>query len=37
MAFALLVGPVVEAGFWLLAHSPLAATELSSAPVVIGE
>ena len=27
VAFALLVGPVVEAGFWLLARSPLAVDE----------
>jgi uncharacterized membrane protein YczE len=37
VAFALLVGPVVEAGFWLLEHSPLAAPEPGAAPVVIGE
>ena len=37
VAFALLVGPVVEAGFWLLARSPLAADEPTGLPVVIGE
>jgi uncharacterized membrane protein YczE len=37
IAFALLVGPVVEGGFWLLEHSPLAVAEPGQAPVVIGE
>jgi uncharacterized membrane protein YczE len=37
IAFALLVGPVVEAGFWLLEHSPLAAPVPGAADVVIGE
>jgi uncharacterized protein len=37
VAFALCVGPVVEVGFWLLAHSPLAVPEPGEAPVVIGE
>jgi uncharacterized protein len=37
IAFALLVGPVVEGGFWLLEHSPLAAPEPALTPVVIGE
>src|SRR5205823_2520870 len=37
VAFALLVGPVVEAGFWLLAHSPLSVDEPARTPVVIGE
>ena len=37
VAFALLVGPVVEASFALLARSPLAAEEPVAAPVVIGE
>ena len=37
IAFALLVGPVVEAGFWLLEHSPLAVAEPGPAPVVTGE
>lgn len=37
VAFALSVGPVVEAGFWLLAHSPLSVDEPARTPVVIGE
>src|SRR5205814_10658740 len=37
IAFALAVGPVVEAGFWVLEHSPLAVPEPGPAPVVIGE
>ena len=37
VAFALLVGPVVEAGFWLLARSPLAVEEPGEPAVVIGE
>ena len=32
VAYALLVGPVVEAGFWLLAHSPLAVDESAVVP-----
>ena len=37
VAFALLVGPVVEAGFWVLARSPLAVEEPGQPPIVIGE
>jgi uncharacterized protein len=37
IAFALLVGPVVEGGFWLLERTPLAVPEPGAAPVVIGE
>jgi len=37
VAFALLVGPVVEASFALLARSRLAAEQPVAAPVVIGE
>ena len=37
VAFALLVGPVVEAGFWLLARSPLSLDEEAATPVVIAE
>jgi uncharacterized membrane protein YczE len=37
IAFALLIGPIVEAGFWLLAHSPLAVQEPGPPAVVIGE
>jgi uncharacterized protein len=37
IAFALLVGPVVEGGFWLLEHSQLAVPEPGAAAVVIGE
>jgi uncharacterized membrane protein YczE len=37
LAFALLVGPAVEASFALLARSPLAAEQPVAAPVVIGE
>jgi uncharacterized membrane protein YczE len=37
VAFALAVGPVVEAGFWLLARSPLSLDEEAATPVVIGE
>jgi uncharacterized membrane protein YczE len=37
VAFALLIGPVVEAGFALLAASPLAVRAPGSAPVVSGE
>jgi uncharacterized protein len=37
VAFALLVGPAVEASFALLARSPLAAELPVAAPVVIGE
>jgi uncharacterized membrane protein YczE len=32
VAYALLVGPVVEAGFWLLAHSPLSVDEATVVP-----
>ena len=35
IAFALLVGPVVELGFWLLERSPLAAPEPELEPEVI--
>jgi uncharacterized protein len=35
VAFALLIGPVVEAGFWGLRHSPLAVREVISEPEVI--
>ncbi len=34
---ALLLGPSVEAGFWLLARSPLAAPEAAETQVIIGE
>jgi uncharacterized protein len=37
IAFALAVGPVVETGFWLLEHSPLAVPEPGPAAMVIGE
>jgi uncharacterized membrane protein YczE len=37
IAFALLVGPVVEASFAILAHSSLALPEPVPGPVVIGE
>jgi uncharacterized membrane protein YczE len=37
IAFALLVGPVVEGSFVLLARSPLALDVAVSSPVVIGE
>jgi len=37
VAWALLVGPAVEASFALLARSPLAAEQPVAAPVVIGE
>jgi len=37
VSFALLVGPVVETSFALLARSPLAAEQPVAAPVVIGE
>ena len=37
VAFALLVGPVVETSFALLARSPIAAEQPVAAPVVIGE
>jgi uncharacterized membrane protein YczE len=37
VAFALLVGPVVELGFWALARSGLARPEPGMAPVVIAE
>ncbi len=35
--FALGVGPIVEASFWLLARTPLAVPSPSPVPVVIGE
>jgi uncharacterized membrane protein YczE len=35
VAFALLIGPVVELGFWLLERSPLAAPEHELVPEVI--
>jgi uncharacterized membrane protein YczE len=35
VAFAVAVGPVVEASFWLLARSPLAVVEPAPAPDVI--
>jgi len=35
VAFALLIGPVVEAGFWSLRHSPLALREMAVEPEVI--
>ncbi len=35
IAYALLVGPVVEAGFWGLERSPLAVREVETAPEVI--
>jgi uncharacterized protein len=35
VAFAVLVGPVVELGFWLLENSPLAAPEPELVPEVI--
>ena len=35
VAFALLIGPVVELGFWLLERSPLAAPEPELVPEVI--
>ena len=38
VAFALCIGPVVEAGFWLLAKSPLSLDEEPGpAPIVVGE
>jgi uncharacterized protein len=37
VAFALLVGPVVELGFWTLARSGLALPEPGVSPVVIAE
>jgi len=37
IAFAVLVGPVVEASFAVLARSPFALPEQVSSPVVIGE
>jgi uncharacterized membrane protein YczE len=37
VAFALFVGPVVEAGFWLLSRTPLAAPEPGEPAIVIGE
>ena len=37
VVYALSVGPVVEAGFWLLSRSPLAVVEPGEPAVVIGE
>jgi uncharacterized protein len=37
IAFALGVGPIIEAAFWLLARSPLAAAVPASAAVIVGE
>jgi uncharacterized protein len=37
IAFALAVGPVVEAGFWVLAHSRLAVPVPGAPPLVVGE
>ena len=37
VAFALLVGPVVEGSFWLLGHSPLAAEVPGAPAVIVGE
>jgi uncharacterized protein len=37
LIFALGVGPVIEAAFWLLERSPLAAAVPATAPVIIGE
>ena len=37
IAFALGVGPVIEAAFWLLARSPLAASVPASSPVIVAE
>ncbi len=37
IVFALGVGPIIEAAFWLLARSPLAAAVPASAPVIVGE
>jgi uncharacterized membrane protein YczE len=37
IVFALGVGPVIEAAFWLFARSPLAAAVPASAPVIVGE
>jgi len=38
VAFAICVGPAVEAGFWALARSPLSvAEEPGPAPIVVGE
>jgi uncharacterized membrane protein YczE len=37
VAFALLVGPVVEAAFRLLARSPLASPEPAATPIIEGE
>jgi uncharacterized membrane protein YczE len=35
--FAVLVGPAVESSFWVLRHSPFAASTPTRTPVVIGE
>jgi uncharacterized protein len=37
IVFALGVGPVIEASFWLLDRSPLAADVPATAPVIVGE
>jgi len=37
VAFALLIGPVVESSFALLARSPLAVPSLAAIPVAVGE
>ena len=37
IAFALLVGPVVEGSFFVFARSPFALAEPVSSPAVIGE
>jgi uncharacterized protein len=37
IVFALGVGPVIEASFWLLDRSPLAADVPAAAPVIVGE
>ena len=35
VAFAVAIGPVVEAGFWSLQHSPLSVRESATGPDVI--
>jgi uncharacterized membrane protein YczE len=37
VGFALGVGPIVEASFWLLRRSPLSASAPASTPVIVGE
>ena len=37
IVFALAVGPVIEASFWLLDRSPLADDVPAAAPVIVGE